>query len=165
MDSGKNEYHQHGDDHQRAPDSDEEPSPDRHMHLLRLSLVSCASTTLVSAYGHRSPTRGGSSSRLSLRFCRPQKRAGSTYSPHSARSALQISPRVASARAAASIGSIMLPSLRAPLIIPPRAASTAALSRAARRALRASHCSTSTSWLTRRISNGLVIVAVCTLTP
>jgi hypothetical protein len=38
---GDDEYEQHGEDHQRAPDSDEEPSPGRHVHLLTPSLMSC----------------------------------------------------------------------------------------------------------------------------
>jgi len=87
------------------------------------------------------------------------------YSPHSARSALQISPSVASARAAVSMGSIMLPSVRAMVIISASAAATAALSRLLRRSFRVAHCWTSTSWLTRKISSGLVTVTVCALTP
>ena len=58
-----------------------------------------------------------------------QNRAGSAYSPHSARSASQISPRVASTRAAASIGSIRFASVRAAATSSASAAWTAAASR------------------------------------
>ena len=100
------------------------------------------------------PHARGGAPEDSLSLMKKELRTGKVFIDWSQNDEHKISPSVASALAAASIGSIMLPSVRATLIISASAASTAALSRAARRARRVSHCWTSTSWLTRRISSG-----------
>ena len=54
---GDDEYEQHGEDHQCAPDSDEEPSPGRHVHLLTPSLMSCYHDTSQRVRGLRTDAR------------------------------------------------------------------------------------------------------------
>src|SRR6478672_7799931 len=124
---GRNdEDHEQRAQHKGTPNPQKQPSAIRHVHLLRPASSSCDLLIPDFSAFQRVTSVKTLRSRQSRRIGAAQKRAGSTYSPHSARNALQISPKVASALSAVNIGSIMFPSARATLIMSANAASTTA---------------------------------------